>query len=152
MNGIGQSVILCIDDEPDALSLRRQVLERAGHEVLSAMSARAALALFRDNDVDLVLLEHMVTDCAGGTLATEMKRLKPKIPILIYSSAVTLPVEARHSADRFVTKLAPIDELLHIIENMLPRSPKIQTGKVRVAGRPARSKREHTPEWLQSAS
>jgi hypothetical protein len=48
----------------------------------------------------------------------------------------------------FVTKLVPVDELLHIIEKLLRRSPTIPAGKVRDARKPVRAKREHTPEKL----
>ena len=49
------SVILCVDDDPNALFVRRLLLSAAGYEVLTASSITAAQDLVNRNRVHLVI-------------------------------------------------------------------------------------------------
>jgi CheY-like chemotaxis protein len=118
--GNSRRVILCVDDQRDGLGLRQQVLERAGYKTLATTSARKALELFRMHHIDLVLTEHMAPAMlAGHTLAAIMKRLKPEVPVAILSADMAASPEDMRFADRFITKLAPVEELLCSIEELL---------------------------------
>jgi len=113
-------VILCVDDHELGLRVRKRVLEIAGYTVLIATRAREALELFRKNHIDLVLTEHVIsaTDY-GPTLVATMKRLKPEVPVAIFSADVSATREDRRFADAFITKLVPVDELLRAIRGLL---------------------------------
>ncbi len=115
-------VLLCIDDQPQALEIRKRLLERAGYRVLTTTSAHQALELFRANDVDLVLAEHIAPSSIDGpTLAAAMKLLKPYVPVAIYSADIQPSPEDLRFADAFITKLISVGELLRTIERLLPR-------------------------------
>ena len=118
LHGHSPAVILCVDDQPISLDLRKRVLEQSGYTILSATSARQALEIFRGTHVDLVLTDHMLPLVNGTTLAAEMKRVKPQVPIAILSGVSEVP-EDMTSADMFITKLMPIDELLRTIQGLL---------------------------------
>src|SRR6476620_9594320 len=79
--------VLCVDDSETQLWLRAQVLEKNGFLVLNATTAVRALELLRDNPVCLVLSDHMLSKTTGIKLAVEMKRIKPHVPLVLYSGA-----------------------------------------------------------------
>ena len=121
MNASGQprSVVLCIDDQATGLALRKLVLQKTGYRVLTATSAREALKIFRENPVDVVLMEDVVGDTGSSVLVPQMKRLKPAVPVAIYSADRPESLEGLRFADMFITKLASIDELLRAIRRLL---------------------------------
>ena len=49
--------ILVIDDAPDLALIMRMLLERAGHEVISADTGRRGLRRFYEDRPDLVVLD-----------------------------------------------------------------------------------------------
>ncbi len=85
--------ILCVDDEQLQLQLRRVLLESAGFAVLQAQSAKAAMDIFRDHQIDAVVMDYWLSDRNGTTVAEEMKRLRPRIPIVMLSGFSSLPGE-----------------------------------------------------------
>jgi CheY-like chemotaxis protein len=129
MNAQGHSrpVILCADDRETETQRRlfTRVLETAGYTVLIARSAHQALEIFRAKHVDLVLTEQIAPAATSGpTLAATLKRLKPDVPVAIYSADWTMSPEDMRFADRFITKLVSVDELLRTIMHLLDKVPK----------------------------
>jgi CheY-like chemotaxis protein len=96
-------VILCVDDEDNALVLRRGVLEKAGYTVITALSGVQALELLGDNEVDLVLSDYVMPDLNGGDLARTIKALYPYLPVMILTGIQEIPADGAY-ADLFVSK------------------------------------------------
>jgi CheY-like chemotaxis protein len=80
-------IILCVDDSETQLWLRAKVLEQNGYAVLKATSAFRALQVLRANAISLVLSDHMLSETTGLELARQIKRIKPHVPVVIYSGA-----------------------------------------------------------------
>jgi two-component system, OmpR family, response regulator CpxR len=110
--------VLCVDDELDALELRKKVLESRGYRVLIATNAQEALRFFDTEHIDLVLTDHLLRGQTGTALAAEMKRRKPDVAVAIYSGVAQTP-EDIHQADIFITKLVTPEELLAYLEAIL---------------------------------
>jgi CheY-like chemotaxis protein len=126
MQGLSRPVILCIDDRENktALELFKRVLETSGYTAFTAGNAHEALEIFHNNPVDLVLTEHIVPTTNGGPpLSASMKRLKPDVPVAIYTADLAESPEEMQFADTFITKLVSIDELLSTIKKLLTRRP-----------------------------
>jgi DNA-binding NtrC family response regulator len=128
MNAQGHSrpMILCVDDRETETQRRlfRRVLETEGYTVLIAESARKGLELFRKNHVDLVLTEHIALAPTGSpTLAATLKKMKPDVPVAIYSADWAEWPEDMRFADMFITKLVSVDELLRTIMQLLDKVP-----------------------------
>jgi len=83
-----QIVVLCIDDEPNILMLRKLLLSIAGYDVLTADNTQDALAMFIDNRVDLVITDQLLPGLSGTETAREMKRIKPHVPIILFTGLV----------------------------------------------------------------
>jgi CheY-like chemotaxis protein len=114
------SVILCVDDDVAALALRCLVLSSVGYEVLTAADGAAALELFRSIRVDLVITDYWLPGLTGTQVAAEMKRLKPVIPIVLFSGLVEAPLGSDH-ADLVITKGMPAVEFLREVGKLLPK-------------------------------
>ncbi len=107
-------VILCVDDDPTALTVRRLLLSIAGYEVLTAESGETALQLFNGNQVDLVLTDHLLPDISGAALSFQMKRLKPEVAVVLLTASAEFPPGYDH-ADLLLNKgLTPEDFLAKI--------------------------------------
>lgn len=110
-------VILCIEDKPAALFLRKTVLERSGYTVVSANSGSEALALLKTQHIDLVLSDHYLRGELGTAIAAEIKALKPGVPVLLISGAADV-ASAPH-VDEVVSKAAGPTQLLVSIARAL---------------------------------
>ena len=84
-------VILCVDDEAAALAVRCLVLSSAGYRVLTAPDGAAALEIFLCIQVDLVVIDYCLPGLTGAQVVAEMKRLKPTIPVVLFTGLVEAP-------------------------------------------------------------
>jgi CheY-like chemotaxis protein len=96
--------ILCIDDDPKGLAVRKMLLESQGYQVLTAASGREGLALFASSRVPAVVLDYAMPDMTGAEVAAALKRLNPEVKILLYSAYVDLPKEELRWVDAYATK------------------------------------------------
>jgi CheY-like chemotaxis protein len=118
--------ILCVDDEANQLVLRKALLERAGHNVLTANSRRAALNVFRSNPVELVVVDYWMAGGSGLQLAHELKQLNEALPVIILSAYSELPGESVGIADAWITKGTAAQVLLDKISELLTRTLPIE--------------------------
>jgi CheY-like chemotaxis protein len=96
--------ILCIDDEPKGLAVRKMLLESQGYEVLTATSGREALEIFARRRVPAVVLDYAMPEMNGAEVAAALKRLNPAVKVLLFSAYVDLPEEVLRSVDAYATK------------------------------------------------
>lgn len=77
--------VLCVENEPRYLDILQTMLKATGYQVVSATTGVDALALFAQHPVHGVLLEYDLPDVIGSVVRSEMKRIKPEIPVLLFS-------------------------------------------------------------------
>jgi len=118
-NQANGSVILCVDDEPSGLLMRKLLLEVQGYRVLTAQSGVEGLAIFSAEAVDLVLLDYMMPGEDGGAIAEQMKNLRRSVPILMLTAYIDLPSETLANVDRYVIKGQSPAILLSAVAEML---------------------------------
>lgn len=97
-------IILCVDDEPNSLVLRKLVLQKAGYEVLTANSAVAALDVLASSRVDLVLSDQLMPGVTGTELARQIKDKWPSLPVILISGVNEIPPDSE-IADLFMSKV-----------------------------------------------
>ena len=107
-----QKTVLCIDDQPLPLLIRKILLVHAGYAVLTADAPLAGLQLFASEEVHAVVLHYSSRDINGGAVAARMKNLKPDIPIILLFGGADEPVDEVPMVDVFVRKLASPNILL----------------------------------------
>jgi two-component system, sensor histidine kinase and response regulator len=111
--------ILIVDDKRERLATLSAVLEHNGYDVISALNGSDALRLLLTNPVDLVVLDYYMPVMSGGTVAMEMRRMYPAIPIIIYSGALTLPDLVISMVDGFISTSEEPEILLSKISELL---------------------------------
>lgn len=119
MKDLSPKTVLCIDDEKIGLHVRKIMLESHGFKVLTADSGVQGLALFENNQIDLVVLDYYMPGLNGGQVAAEMRRRRPQVPIIFLSAYFSLPPADLELADAFLTKGEPPDVLIEKIEQLV---------------------------------
>jgi|SRR3954470_9297063 DNA-binding NtrC family response regulator len=112
--------VLIVDDNDIILKTLTAIFEAAGFSVLSAPNARSAFGLFRDEAVDLVLLDFALPD-DGEWAGPEMKRLKPDVPIAVFSGDPAA-AKAQSFADALIAKPESPEILLETVHKMLDKA------------------------------
>jgi len=118
--------ILCVDDNEQALSIRKVMLETRGYRVVACSNGQQALEAFRQGGVDLVLSDLLMPGLDGAALVDRIKDASPQTPAILFSGKVKA-YEKDTRADVFLPKgmYAPM-ELLEKIRILLvkKRGPK----------------------------
>ena len=119
----GHKTILCIDDDYSMLGYQRVLLERRGFTVLTAASARQGLQLAVACAVAAVIVDYHMPEVNGHELATEIKRLRPHVPIVMVSSDDEIAECALQVVDAFVSKNEAPSRLLPVITRICGENP-----------------------------
>jgi two-component system, OmpR family, response regulator CpxR len=123
-----KKTILCVDDNEQALSIRKVLLETRGYRVIACNSGEQGLAAFRLGGIDLVLTDLIMPGVDGSRLIEEVKSLSPHTPVVLISGRVKI-YERETLADVFLPKgMYEPAELLERIRLLLvrKRGPKRQ--------------------------
>ena len=123
-----KKTILCVDDNEQALSIRKILLETRGYRVLAYNNGEMALEAFRRGGVDLVLTDLIMPGVDGSRLIEEIKRESPQTPAVLISGRTKI-YERETLADLFLPKgMYEPAELLERIRLLLvrKRGPKRQ--------------------------
>jgi len=119
-----KKVILCVDDNEQALSVRTFLLETRGYRVLSVMTAQEALDILErtvPGTLDLLIADLLMPGMDGNELVRRAKQMHPMLPALIVSGSVAAYDRAL-AADAFLPKGAgTAAELLEKIRVLVAR-------------------------------
>jgi CheY-like chemotaxis protein len=115
--------ILCIDDDDSMLGYQRVLLERYGYKVLTAASARQGLQIIAVCPVAAVIVDYHMPEMNGHEVATEIKRLRPQVPIVMVSSDEGIAAQALSVVDAFVSKNEASMRLLPVITHICGKGP-----------------------------
>lgn len=77
--------VLCVENQPQYLDILQSMLKATGYQVVPATTGAEALILFAQEPLQGVLLEYDLPDVTGSVVRSEMKRIKPEIPVLLFS-------------------------------------------------------------------
>jgi CheY-like chemotaxis protein len=111
-------LLLCIEDDPMHLLLRKKVLEQDGYDVIGVTTASAALETLREAPICCTIADHMLQGSTGVELAAQMKKVKPDVPVILFSGK--LPKHLRN-IDVYVNKGEPTDSFLNIVHDVVAR-------------------------------
>jgi DNA-binding response OmpR family regulator len=117
--------ILLVEDDPNFGSILKSYLELAEYKVVLKADGKQGLSSFRDHPFDLCILDVMMPEMDGFTLAREIRKLNRRIP-LIFLTAKTLKQDIlegfRTGADDYLTKPFDSEVLLCKISAILKRN------------------------------
>ena len=116
--------VLVVDDDGHIREVVRFALEKVGYRVFEAADGRAALAVFRERPIDVVVLDIIMPE-RDGTEVCRMLRAGSSVPILFLSSRdeeLDRIVGLEIGADDYVTKPFSPRELVARVKALLRRA------------------------------
>jgi DNA-binding response OmpR family regulator len=116
--------ILVADDDADIRALLRELLERAGYDVVDADNGRTALRAFYAAAPDLVLLDVSMPELDGWETLERIRDLS-EVPVAMLTARTAELEKVRGlkaGADDYMTKPFGRQELLARVEALLRRS------------------------------
>ncbi len=117
--------ILIIDDDPEMLEMLSQMLERGGHDPVTAPDGEAGTRLFRQEKIDLIITDMVMPEKDGMETIMELKSDFPHVKIIALSGGAKigpysyLMMAKRLGADRIFSKPVKRKELLAAIDELL---------------------------------
>ena len=120
--------ILVIDDEDQGRNMLCQVLQRAGHEVVTARDGNEGLQLFRTTLVDLIITDILMPEKEGLETIIELRLEFPNVKIIAMSGGGHqgnlnfLEVAKRLGARRTLQKPFHLREVIQLVTEVLDES------------------------------
>src|ERR1035441_7786816 len=108
--------VLCIDDRPQVLELRKATLESHGYRVKIALSAYAATKMLEKTSVAAVLLEYKEEGMDAEAIACHIRQHFPNLPIILLSAYYQMPERILWLVDEYVMKSELPERLVPTIE------------------------------------
>ena len=114
--------VLCIDDRPQVLGLRKATLESRGYCVKLASSGYTAMKMLEETSVAAVLLEYKLEGMDAEAVARHIKQRFPNLPIILLSAYCEMPERILWLVDEYVMKSELPERLVPIIERAYSRA------------------------------
>ena len=125
-------ILLCEDDTNLGMVLKNY-LELNDYDVILERDGRLGLAAFQREKFDICLLDVMMPNMDGFTVAEEIRDINPDVP-LFFLSAKTMKDDIiqgyKLGADDYITKPFDSEVLLHKIKAILKRNEEIHREEV----------------------
>ena len=112
--------ILLVEDDPNFGAVLKDYLSMSGYDVKLATDGEKGEDLFFKEEFNLCVLDVMMPKKDGFTLAAQIKRINPEMPV-IFLTAKTLQDDVlegfKVGADDYITKPFAGNELLNAVES-----------------------------------
>ena len=129
---MASATLLCIDDSPQVLQLRKATLESYGYCVEVAPSGEAAIAMLRQSPVAAVLLEYKLEGMDSEAVACHIKQCFPKLPIILISAYSEIPERTLWLVDDYVMKSELPEGVIRVLQRALHSAKTQATCRVAV--------------------
>ena len=116
------SRILVVDDEPGMRDLLRILLEKDGHEVLTAADGTAGLARATSHELDLVISDIKMPGLDGIGLLSALRERALTLPVIMvtaYAESDSAIQAMKQGAFDYLTKPFKVDEIRVVIHRAL---------------------------------
>lgn len=115
--------ILIVEDSKPVTLVVSRVVREAGHDCLFAADGEIALRLFRQRQVDMVIVDVELPGIDGFEVVREVRRLAPATPVVMVTGhdrdeSRRRALEA--GANEFVSKPVPPSRLHQLLVQYLP--------------------------------
>jgi CheY-like chemotaxis protein len=118
--------ILLIDDDDDIRGMVKEMLTRAGYEIVEAHNGHEGVQAFKEAPTQLVITDIFMPEKEGLETIQELKKVNPFVKIVAMSggisvmdSAATLKLAKGLGADRTVPKPISRPDLLAAVSDLL---------------------------------
>jgi CheY-like chemotaxis protein len=121
-NNNEKKAVLFVDDEKMVLEAGSLMLQKLGYSVLTACKGQEAIEILKKNKVAIVLLDMQMPGMNGYETYYQLKKIQPKVKILLASGYVGDQSEKRLISigfDGFIQKPFDSKQLSEKIEDIL---------------------------------
>jgi len=121
-----RKTVMVIDDEPDTITLLKQIFINNGFNVSGALSGKEALRKLTDVNPSIVILDLLMPDMDGMETLQEIHKMS-NVPVIILSAVdrkEDIISALRAGTDDYVTKPFNNEELIARVHSVLRRSEK----------------------------
>lgn len=128
MNEKNKASILLVEDEENLHEALKLNLELEGYSVSSAVDGAEALRTVEQEYFDLVILDVMLPEVDGITVAETIRVHNNQVPILILSAKNTSAdrvLGLKKGADDYLTKPFNLEELLLRVQKLIEKNKKM---------------------------
>lgn len=118
-----RGTVLVIDDENGVRQSFKMVL-KSEYNVLLAETGRKGIEIFKDNAVDLILLDIILPDLDGIELLEKLKGMDPNIEIIMVSAVKEVPMAVKAmklGAYDYITKPFVVEDIKNIVSRALEK-------------------------------
>jgi nitrogen regulation protein NR(I) len=115
-------IILVVDDDAQLRQSFEKLLIEEGHEVWTAATGEAALAIVKDRLPDLVIMDVRMPGMSGFETFQTMHKIEPRLPVIImtaYGTTETAIEATKLGAFDYVLKPFDIPDILNLIGQAL---------------------------------
>jgi EAL domain-containing protein (putative c-di-GMP-specific phosphodiesterase class I) len=119
--------LLLVDDEAILLRAYARVLTGAGHTVVTADSAQAALALIAEQRFDAIFLDLCLPDYGGLQALEEIRARDPRVPVVLMTGTPTMETAIQAiggGAKRYLIKPVATPQLLTTVKEVVDAARK----------------------------
>jgi DNA-binding response OmpR family regulator len=110
--------VLCAEPHEDTCRLITMLLERQGHEVVSAQTVAGCVALAGEGGFDLYMVDDDYIDGTAIQLCKRLRQMTPETPILFFSAqAFSRDRERAMEAGAYAYLVKP-DDLFEIVSTV----------------------------------
>ncbi len=128
--------ILFVEDEEDLTLIVADTLRGEGYEVVTAVDGEDGLEKFKTEAADIVVADVMMPKMDGFTMAKEIRKLSPTVPLLFLTAKSTID-DVEHGfeigANDYLKKPFELRELIVRIKALLRRYGDNRTEDIRFA-------------------
>ena len=116
--------LLLVDDDKDIIEILKPRLQREGYDVMMAFDGEECLAMVKEHNPDIILLDLLMPKINGFEVLKEIRanyndRWRPVIIISANSDLASIKKSYDMEADHYLSKPCTIDTVLHGIKTMI---------------------------------
>ncbi len=123
---MNKTKVLYVEDEVFLGKIVRESLESRGFEVIMETDGANVMKLFKDSAPDICVLDVMLPNKDGFTLADEIRELREDVPIIFLTAKTQTEDVVKGFAsggNDYIRKPFSIEELIVRIQNLLRQKP-----------------------------
>jgi two-component system cell cycle sensor histidine kinase/response regulator CckA len=116
------TVLMVVDDDPNASALERAILEPAGYQVLRSSSGPEAIALLEAGTaIDLLIADLSMPDMDGAEMVRLIRTTRPDLKVLYVTGHIDTLMNARPlwEGEAFLEKPVTVDSLRQAVSLLL---------------------------------
>jgi DNA-binding response OmpR family regulator len=117
--------ILLVEDEPSLAKVIRESLEQRNYVVISANDGRKGYSMFQQGKFSLCIIDVMLPQVDGFTLAKQIRMMDSNVPILFLTARIAIKdvIEGYESGGNdYLKKPFSLDELFLRVSELLKRT------------------------------